>query len=527
MAQTQVMDPPQVGPIPFAPPNEAEMPDDEQQSEEQPQQPQRNRGGQPSKGISSAELLQGFFEFVKSLSPEQWENTSCYVYRWEPVIDHTKGGVENKYVCLFNGPFTIETLKQDQGSGVYELKLNQYDSRKRQDKTVRRIVVNILDRNYPPNIAPGEWMDHPRNSRWAWAKKNGQPQQPQNPGGIDPLQLMHFIRDTIRSERPDAGASTQNALMTAVVTQLPKLLEQQKPSGPDPVLMKMLDNAREDLKLVREQAHTGPDPVLMKMLDNAREDAKIARDEAQKARDAVQATQTKMMELLAQKNAPADIGTQLESLGKTIAGVAEIAGSLGGNAGPREWWQELIATMGPALSPALNSLGNAAAMRMAQQPRPQPRTVAAPNPTATTPAAQPAAATAAPTETQPTAEVPPQMDSATMGMVLQLATDASKALDMLMDGAQFADTLVRKWGEPVYDQIITLPKEQLMTLMRGVPDAWALLAPFEAKLPEFIDGFYSYNEPGDEDENDEPPPPPEPIRDERRSSKPKKGAKKK
>lgn len=496
--------------------------------EERAEPPKRPRGRPPKEDAEQG----SFVEALSNLTDDDWETSLVYVWQADPILDLTKGGRENKYRMRFAQAIDEEVLLRELGSGTYKCQLNRMKSKSNGKMTCVRgpVFIKVFDPDRPPKLPPGDWIDDPRNAFWKpfrkaieaqWAKSHpsegGHAHAPDNavpPWAVDLIRRVDHLNRN--SDDHSKGINVVELVKLATAAQDPakalesvtKMREMFAAPTTDPLLVKLLDRL-----LVPPPAKSDqPDPILMKMLDNAREDAKIAREEAAATRKQLADTQTKMFELISTKSAPPDVLGQIKGLGEAFGAIAEVTSAVGGgNAAPREWWQALIENVGPQLASGLNNLSNAAALwmnRKPQQPAQPART--------TTVQHQPAAVTAAqpqPTQPQPaqpaattTADVPAEMDSQTMGMVLSLANEVRMALEMLMPGDVFAETLIRKWGEPTYDQIITTPKEFLLTLVKGVPEAWAMLQAHEAKLPEFIDQFYAFNEAVD----DEPPAPDDP-----------------
>ena len=527
----------QRGPLPIAPLVQSEQFDDvDEQHEQQEQQPESRKGGRPpNRQVSSREEQEGFWEHIRSLTPEEWERHMCYVYRWEPVMDITRGGVESKYVMMYNADFNIDTLKREQGSGKYELKLNRYDDRTRKDRTVRRIVTDILDKNFPPNLAGGEWLNHSRNARWAWAKeKQASPAQTQGWSG-DPLQLMNFIRETIRMERPDVHGSAQNSLVTAVVNQLPALLKQQNESQDPTKLFTTITDLITKFMPKPVEKTAGMDPMIEMMFKNMEAQLAIAREEAKDARKAQAELTTQIITLVSQKNAPPDTTGQIKGLGETLSAVAEIASAIGGgSSAPKEWWQELISQTAPAIAPGVNALLTRVATAPRQQPRQIPPRTVQQQPNANQPAAAPA------TEAQPATseaeQIPPEvletMDSSVIGQVMGVATFVADCLKIGLNGQECAEKFEYNFGPRIYDQVTALPKAMVLSQLKSLPQAWEMLARFEDRLPQFIEEFYEFGSSDGPDGVE--PPAPEDVRPSepsaggaRAEAKPKKKASKK
>ena len=109
------------------------------------------------------------------------------------------------------------------------------------------------------------------------------------------------------------------------------------------------------------------------------------------------------------------------------------------------------------------------------------------------------------------------MDTGLRSMLFQVAVLSANALNLGMDGDQFADQICYKFGQAVYDQFIaSVPKESLLDKFRSVPEAWQLVEPYAPQLPSFIESFYAYATQSDDEEtksisSDESEDEPEPV----------------
>src|SRR5208337_883381 len=231
------------------------LPQDDLQAPE-PRRPAGQRGHFPGKRYGSSReepdaSQESFFEQLSGLTQVDWESHLLYVYQWEPIVDLTKGGKENKYRKLYTAAVSEEQLKKKLGSGTYNLKLNQLNQATRKEKTVRQINVNIFDPDYPPNLPPGGWLDDPRNKEWAWAKpliekKWAAPVAAAAPAGV-PEYMVQFMNE-VRSElnrRPDLTSNTKDQLMGSIVTILPALLQQQNTANDPSKMIEALVKAKE------------------------------------------------------------------------------------------------------------------------------------------------------------------------------------------------------------------------------------------------------------------------------------------
>ena len=92
------------------------------------------------------------------------------------------------------------------------------------------------------------------------------------------------------------------------------------------------------------------------------------------------------------------------------------------------------------------------------------------------------------------------MDTMQRSMLVNVAALAAQALNLGLEGDHFAEQICRKFGDMTYEGFLKqVPKDQLLPQLKAMPEAWAMLQPFENLLPEFIDSFYAFaEEPEDE-----------------------------
>ena len=443
------------------------------------------------------EAQENFFQHLSSLSQTDWESHLVYVYQWDPIVDLTKGGKENKYRKLYSHAVTEESLKKELGSGTYNLRLNQLNQTTRKEKTVRQVMLNIFDPDYPPNLPPGGWLDDPRNKEWAWAKplieKKWAPAAvAATPTGV-PEYMVQFMNEVRREshQRPDMTTGAKDQLMGSIVTILPALLQQQNNASDPAKMIEALVKAKDMLMPVAVAPPVQDNTMMTFVL------SQLTR---------LQESNDKLMGLLlsqkANENKPADPLAQVETMAKLIATVSGIVQP----AAPKEWYQDLAETLGPKVVDLTSQIVTMNAMNARRPPNPAPVQHNPPQAHAPVQAQPTSAATQVidlppqPTPTETTSGEP-EMDTMQRSMLINVAQLAAHALNLSLTGDQFAEQILYKFGQMVYDQFISnVPRDQLLTLMKSIPEAWSALAPFEAQLPEFIESFYSLPEQEDEDE---------------------------
>jgi hypothetical protein len=159
-----------------------------------------------------------FWEWVDAVEPDDWQWLIIYAWRIEPVIDLAGGGKPIS-IDKFTTHFDLKTILEVHGSGEYRFDVSVIPKDGARQKRIRQFYVPILDQRYPPRIALGAWIDHPRNERWKWAKAalqeeaaNAAAQPQQSNGIVDTLELFTKLQE-ISGGKADSS-------MTAVVLQM-------------------------------------------------------------------------------------------------------------------------------------------------------------------------------------------------------------------------------------------------------------------------------------------------------------------
>ena len=119
-----------------------------------------------------------FFQTMGRVQKEDWgPRASIYLYRLEPMIDRLRGG-DKKYIMMYTEPLTEERIMVDHGSGRYKAVLNIRKAGAERGDEIDSHFFDIMNLKYPPKVPKGEWVDDPRNKKWAWAKEPDVPPAP-------------------------------------------------------------------------------------------------------------------------------------------------------------------------------------------------------------------------------------------------------------------------------------------------------------------------------------------------------------
>jgi hypothetical protein len=437
---------------------------------------------------STVEEKQAFMEKTSGYSSEDWERTIIYVYQWAPSVDLTRNGQDKKYRKIYTRHMSEEDIKRDLGSGTYELKLNQIPPSGRGEKTIDRLVISIMDYDFPPNIPPGPWLDDPKNSDWLWAKPlleakyNRKPLSDTSGGSPTWDQIIRFVRE---ERRPDQqGPRAQDQLMASVITILPSLLQQSNSANDPTKVIEALSRAKDMI--------TAPPPpaqdntlitfVMAQLTELQKQNAELIKVMLNQKAEAVK---------------PADPLQQVNTMAELIKLVSGIVQP----SSPKEPWVEVVENLGPQVVTAAEKLATAFAVRSQMNPRPQPPRPPQPQPQQVINVQpEPIPQQQQPQQQAQPEQAQPEMDTNQLSMLMNIAAEIAQAMNLCLTGEQYADQFLFKHGQALYDTIISQPKDQVLMVLKTVPQSWQMLQPFEPVLPSFIDSFYAYAELPEEEE---------------------------
>jgi hypothetical protein len=447
-----------------------------------------------------------FFQNVERIDAADWGTRAWVtVYRLEPIIDKDRSS-EPKWVEKYGEALDMARLKKDQGSGRYRLYLTFKVPAAKLSKEVDVVDVDILDLKSPPNIALGDWVDVPKNKKWAWAKailekreaeqaKQSQSQQDQT--GEAALGVMskafELVGQIQRQSQPVKEPTPPPNSITEVFAAADKVLNRIMPTSP--ANSDELTSMREELRYQRERS----DKLMDKLLDMS-----AKKSDGGNGLSAVKEIVSTLKDLL-------------PDVREVIAPALE--GATGGRtkmSGDQEFWQGLITGGLDKLAPSLNNFigfllmraQQAAAAKAAtpgapaaqpgQTPRPGASQVLPPLPNAT---GQPTA----PATEQPQAEQPSEPEQPNQMAMLKVLNDSllnALGQNPPRDGHDYADSFVMMFGPLAYNQVSAMGKEAIIGMIQTLP-AWQQLGPLQNRVPNFIDEFLEYGSDSEADEEDD------------------------
>lgn len=397
-----------------------------------------------------------FFGYCETVAEELF---TPYLYRTWPLIDRKRTG-NHKYIAkLPTKGLSAEFVRRNYGTGKYQIQLLD-------NQTTGRVVAGCnlefpFDADLPPVVDPAEVIECNDNKGFIEALKlrgkwPGAENGNQGGGGDLSARLAR-----IESALLDRNVRTPEIAATETVGRM---------------LEKTLESSS---TLLVEQVKA--------MKGGGEGDGKLVA--------ALIDANTKLTLALVNQPKPAS-GSLLEE----VKALNELRNELrddrppGGESSFPPWLAMLV----PALAPLAEKLlsGLAAAQPGGAVAAAAPGAVA---PVASLPGvASPGAAVRAASGVSQSAGVPASSGGADMvAIYLPMAAQRiAAALDSETSGDVFADHLETLAGPEVVQGLADMGADGILGLLKGNQAAWAVLAPYESRLPQFVAEFISYSEGG-------------------------------
>ena len=451
--------------------------------------------GTGGRGRPPKEQRTSFFDGLFDYPKQEWDDGRMVLslYRLEPYTDRTAGGPKPVWVMKYAGPVDQERILLDHGSGRYRLYLNQAEAGRRKTVLVETHEFEIFNPKFPPKIPAGEWVDDPRNKKWAWAHPSRQRQD----GPLGVSDVLELVREAIRTERPELpsrGVETSDAAIKLAIAQsqgrddlAKELATRAAAPAPQSNPLGDLKTMVEVVKTLLPQQQQPTDGLalvdrvlaMMQKLNPA-----PAKPEAQDPLAYVDSVLSLADRLRPAQSAPALPTGDDGSLAAVSAIIHEVAVLIKDPL--------LVAMQVWAASRAQNAAGALAAPARSQ-PQPTPVLSAPAQPGGH---AQPDAAQQA--TTAPPTVPPPQIialaNQVTPIMLRWLLADAPPA----EQGAEFAAFVADGWGFQDLKLLQDIGAAGIVDLYRHSP-FWGILGPMEGKFEEFIKAFVEWQPAADVD----------------------------
>jgi hypothetical protein len=306
----------------------------------------------PKRGKAEPESTEPkFWKSMAKIEAADWgSRANIYLYRVEPITDRLRGG-DKKYVMCYGEPISEDRLMIDHGSGRYKAILTFKKPASDTGDEIDKIYLDIFNPKFPPKIPPGEWMDDPRNKKWAWAKQYvdgpAPPQPAQTPlsNVVEIMQATNEMRKTAIEEMRQNQPAQPERAADPMLTAMTFFREVMSAKADNP----MVDVMRDELKAVRQDL----------------------ADQRKRADDLLEKLATKTKEDAAPTNTSSLIKTFFDGFKELREQAAEILPAGRGRALP--WWQEtLIPSITRVLEPIATTMAQHAMAQTMQPNPPQP-----------------------------------------------------------------------------------------------------------------------------------------------------------
>lgn len=432
------------------------------------EQAEHKAGRPPKDGLN-------FFQRLGHYPKTEWEGGKLviYSYRIEPFTDRYQGG--NRYVFLlkYTSPIDEERILLDHGSGKYHFKLNRAEEGQSKTRPIDAVDIEILNPKYPPKVPEGEWVDDPRNKKWAWAAPKGSAAAtaaaaPSNSvtGSTDPFEALRIVNEIQESgmDRVKPAGESSTSILEAI--RLGRDLSTPVKATEDSTLKAILEMNRD-------------------MMTQAREEAKELRAELRAIRER---PGTPPVDPVAMLTTTIDKLTPLvEKLFPNIkkAGEEVVEKAVRSRMGS---WQEFFAPVLPGVVDLLKPVIGTIAQGILMSSQTNPGTPL--NGTGPKPAAQPGAAGGT---------VADLLNVITPVMIGYVRDEA--------DGGAFADWMESGWGMEKLDQVRAATVDQMIAFLqrthwwnnKGKGGAEPSLAEMQPRLRGFLQEFMSWSPDTEED----------------------------
>jgi hypothetical protein len=398
-----------------------------------------------------------FFQLLTEIS--DWSRAKVWLYRIEPISDRVAQG-NRKYIRIWNEPLDEDAIMKDPecGSGVYQALLTIQSENGSWIPRAKLDRFEIENPTYPPKVPGDDWINDPRNKRWAWAKPKTTEQPAAQATGTGPS-----LSDTLA------------AMGQLIDAKLPKQQEQPRSET-------ILDAVKTGIGLVPKQEGGSA-------TDTLRDEMKQLRTELAEERRRNHEMLMEQLKAARTRPDPPPQKTLIEQIAevKQVREVLDEDRRKGGDKDP--WWVDVLTPFAQQLAPVAAIW----LQHIATQPPPQPRQHPKP----------------ATIDVKPTVEAGQQQTTAEEPMHTQeqqqtkeptvppvLAQHALMALQWFSrgnSGTDYADWLVAAptLGPQVILEFRAIPggADGIVEIAKGVPQLWSLIAPVkdgEARFKQFI-----------------------------------------
>lgn len=460
-------------------------------------------------------IPEDFYKYVAERSAQDWAHMALYVYRLaNPRIVRDPSNVDSIDREPPSIPFTEQYLKETQGSGKFEVKLNDTDAR----RTICRMLTDINDPDYPPVFDireldvgfKGNRLIVEKLKREGKLSQDGDVvvQKSENADGQMAQALERVALEAMRG-RKDSGQGLESQTFSKMLEMISNasaksieiaLSQIKTKEGGDPTMALMLQFMMKQMEH-KEAKPAGEDPMMRLMFEQlaqARAESAASRESTEKERQRNHELQLKMLEAKAEAGDPVEMLERWQRI-QELAGGGEQRSKRGG-------WPGLLDDHAPELielgKVAIDRLGGALSGYNRRPAPPTPAPGQPPQPNQTQPPQRPPQPPAPPTAaTQPQTgaeQEPVPHPDPDVEMLLQVFTKEGKRLvkafaDDPASGPEVAAAIALPMfaGKAGYERIARMGPDKILSTIKLLPEMWAdcLKAGTEEMLKEFIEDF--------------------------------------
>ena len=440
-----------------------------------------------------------FFDRLRQMTEQEWDNHVVYVYRRWPRISRSD---QPHYIDTVRQSIDEQWLLEHHGSGKYSLRLN--DKR----RTIESYVCEVHDLNHPPRVQPEELVDCPENDRYGqlWPQLIDDPVSNKEHSPPDSDAVATAVRELGKIARDKPALDRTLADLYLETAKSRDSLVEKLAAKPDPGVADQISTLDKVLNLVeRLQGREKPTDQLTlfrEMLATVRE---IQGEATPKEHSSLLGRAREMAETI--------------QTFRELLGGPEGQARIGQTHGEHDWWQGLLNTKAAeALAGSVGQLVTLLAMRSpglgGNASAPVPRHPASPlNPTAqsNTPTNGSPAGPNQPGgsgKPEPQHSPPHQQASEQMmqaAIAQQVFPYVIQALTEDIPGDELAAS-VFTLNRLAYTQLHAHGENGLLELLQSIPEYWNQLQPLEPQVRQLIHDFVQWNDQEqDMDAGEEPP----------------------
>lgn len=442
-------------------------------------EPKKRPRGRPKLGEGPfVPTARNFFERLKEISQDDWgTRANVHLYRLEPYTDRLRSGTV-VHIMKYAEPIDEDRIMMDHGSGRYRAMLTFRKPSQEKGDELDRQEFEILNLKFPPRVPKGEWVDDPRNKKWAWAKNfydnEGAPPPSPSPTDnvVENFRVYNEIRDSIKADIPTPAQQQLDPL------QMIRAVKEVLPAPAPPTDNTLLNTVV---------------ALMTKQIEASAAEARELRQEVREVRNGPKtAFNVESIVQGAEKLFPL-IERIWPAAKDGLNRVRPVRSNMSG-------WQEFLQPIIPSVinSPIWGAIATQIATARQQPPA---------APMSGQHMMMPPIGTSSPAQ-------PPGTQGGVnplIGFMQEIARPMLNHLLVDADGAelgeQFGAFVYDGWsGDPRYEQVISIARTmgpaQITAVFQQAPPIWNHIAPIQAKFAAFLEAFLKWT-PATEDEEAE------------------------